>query len=117
MPRKQKAYKVDTDKKIVYRYKGIEPTKQDEKDILMYVSVGYEIKWIKKSTTVEEMRAALARDEVALEKFNTMYSAGAFYTDDKYEGVGFHCAVKFFNDWKKEQKAAAKAKKEAKAKE
>lgn len=117
MPRKQKAYKVDTDKKIVYRYKGVEPTKQDEKDILMYVSVGYEIKWIKKGTTVEEMRTALARDEEALKRFNTMYESGAFYSDDEYEGVGFHCAVKFYNDWKKAKKATAKAKKEAKAKE
>lgn len=104
MPRKKKtvsSYRLDTDKKIIYRYDNIPATKQDEADILLYVSVGYIIKHTTK-TSVDDMREALKTDPKALEEFNKLYNLKTNINDKGKEELGFHSAVKFYNTWKKE---------------
>ena len=75
MPKKkEQSYKVDTSKKIVYRYNNVSASKQDEADILMYVAGGYVIKWKDKSPSVDEMRDAMKDDKKALDEFNRLYT-------------------------------------------
>ena len=87
MPKKkEQSYKVDTSKKIVYRYNNVSASKQDEADILMYVAGGYVIKWKDKSPSVDEMRDAMKDDKKALDEFNRLYwlATGA---DEGYDNI------------------------------
>ena len=104
MPKKkEQSYKVDTSKKIVYRYNNVSASKQDEADILMYVAAGYVIKWKDKSPSVDEMREAMKDDKKALDEFNRLYTLKTNINEKGKEEIGFHSAVKFYNKWKKEQ--------------
>ena len=97
-----KSYKVDTRKRILTRYRGVEPTAEDEKDIALYVGGGYEIKWAKKPVSVDEMREVLKADEEALAEFDRLYGEKKVVNDKGKLELGFHAAVKYYNAWAKE---------------
>lgn len=104
----KKGYKVDTAKKIITIYSNVEQSAADKEDIQLYVSAGYVIKRAKRAATVEEMRDALkAADPKAAEEFDKLYEMKKVVIDGKEE-LGFHAAVKFYNNWKKEQEKKAK---------
>lgn len=112
MPKKKRdaSYKVDANKKIVYRYNGMTPTAEEIEDINTYVNAGYIIKRIDRSITVSEMRAELNADEAALTEFERLYKLKTVTNDKGKQEAGFHAAAKFYNDWKKKKVAAEKTK-------
>lgn len=68
-----------------------------------YRALGFELKEAEKpkGKTVDEMRAELAVSPEALKEFDKIYHTKA----KKGEKAPFFIACKFYNDWKKEQKA------------
>lgn len=106
MARAQKAYSVNTNKKVITIYENIKQKKKDEEEIKMYVNCGYKIKYAKK-ITVEDMKKELKKhDETALKEFERLYNL-----NEEGGALGFHRACKYYTDWKKEQE---KKKKESK---
>lgn len=100
----KKNYKIEG-KTIVAK---IEKLTEDElQAVKNYIALGYELKEVEKKQgiTVQEMREELNKDAKALEEFNKLYKIKA----DKEKGIqaGYFQACKFFNKWKKEQKAKA----------
>lgn len=111
MPKKRaaKPYKLDTEKKIITIFDNIPQSAADKADIAMYVSAGYRIKHATK-TTVEMMDAAMNDDPKAQEEFRKLLKTKEVFNAEKGKNEpGFHAAVKFYNNWVKEQKEAAKA--------
>lgn len=108
MARKQKAYSVNTAKKVITLYSNIKQTDADKMVIDTYIRNGYVIKQTEKKTiTVKQMRKELSVDEKALNEFNALYDKDT----EKDEAIGFHQACKYYTNWKKEQE---KKKKESK---
>lgn len=93
-------YKVEGN--VVYA-KIAKLTSEDISAINNYRALGYELKEVEKpkGKTVAEMRADLNADAKALEKFNELYGKKAV----KGEKAPFFEACKFYNEWKKAQKA------------
>lgn len=105
---KSKHYKVDNEKKIVYRYIGTNATKRDLDDIALYVQCGYEMRWVKAPLTVAKMRRELETlaPKGTLEAFNAAYSEKSTTTD--FSETGFSKACKIYQDWKKSYNKAKK---------
>lgn len=96
-------YKVNTDRMTITIDDSVKPTKQDEKDIAMYLSAKYKIRH--KSTLrateakeranglkKDEMLEKLAGDKAGLEKFNSFFTC-------KGVGKGFFAARKWFAEY------------------
>lgn len=106
--RQAKPYKLDTTKKIITIFDNITQTVADKADIAMYVAAGYVIKHSTK-ITVEMMEAAMKDDTKALEEFKKLKGQKEVFNPEKGKmEAGFHAAMKFYNNWKEEQKEAAK---------
>lgn len=76
----------------------------EELDVVKkYIALGFVLKEAskQKTKTVAEMREELSVDADALKEFNKLYAKKAV----KGEKAPFFLACKFYNDWKKEQKA------------
>ena len=113
--RSEKSYKVDTEKKIIYCFRGVKQSARDEKDIEMYIKCGYEIKWVKAPLTVAKMRRelkALAPAET-YEAFEKAYKEKAPEGNTDFNETGFSKACKIYNTWRR---AYNKKLKEEKAK-
>lgn len=102
MARREKTFSVNEEKKIITIWTNLEENAEDEKSINWYVRHGYTPKLAQKkpSVKVAEIREELKNAPDTLNEFNAKYK----------EKGGFHNAMKFYNDWKKAQKAEAEAK-------
>ena len=101
---KAKSFKVDTKKKAIILYKGIDPDVSEKNVIEFYLGNGYMPKFEEKakSKTVAEMRKELEAAPEKLEEFNAKYA----------EKGGFHNACKVYTKWVKDKKAAPEEKTE-----
>lgn len=104
MARAKKPYSVNPKKMLLTRYNGEKTTAQDDEDILNYIKAGYIVKWVDRGLSIEDMRVDMAKDEKALAKFNDLYKAEPIINAKGKKEIGFHRAVKFYNEWKKAQK-------------
>lgn len=88
-------YTINDEKKTV-RADIAKLTDEEIELVQKYVKFGYKLITVKpnKSKTVAEVREELSKDENALAEFNRLYSS-------KVKGEGFHSAMKYYNDWKK----------------
>lgn len=102
MARNQKAYSVNTEKKVITIYTNIKQTEADKMMIDTYIRNGYVLKASEKKTiTIAQMRKELKDDENALKEFEALYSKKDI---DEDEATGFHQACKFYTNWKKNKK-------------
>lgn len=113
--KKEKHYKVDSDKKIIYRYLGTQPSARDLEDIKMYVDCGYIVKWVKAPLTVAKMRAILKANnaEEELAAFDKAYKEKAVKGNTDFSETGFSKACKIYQDWKRKNKKTKKSAEEA----
>lgn len=103
MARVKKAYSINAKTKTITRYNGEKVSPQDEEDIVNYIKGGYIVKWADRGLSIADMRADLATDEKALTKFNELYKAEPIINAKGKKEIGFHRAVKYYNEWKKAQ--------------
>lgn len=110
MAHKPQSYYIGTTKKgtnFIALYENVEPSAGEQKMIDRFISQGYEVRFEEKkaSPKVEDMRAALAGDAVALAKFEAIYKGDEeVFKKDGSKQTAFFAACAFFNDWKKKNK-------------
>lgn len=94
-----KSFKVDTDNGVITVYTDVVQPKVEEKVMSMYINAGYDVRFMKKpkTITVDGIRSEMKNDEEALAKFEELYK------NNDGDTVGFHKAMKYYNDWKKEK--------------
>ena len=98
MATKPKSFRITKGKKEIILYSNIEANETEQRLITYYLTNGFipKIEEKKKGETIEEIRNKL--DEEALKKFNEIYKS-----KDKETG-GYFKAMKYYNEWKKENK-------------
>lgn len=103
----KKHYSVNPERKVITIDDSIKATKQDEKDIALYLSVGYTLrhksearaeKAKKRATgmTKEAILNELAGDKEGLATFNSFF-------DSKGTGKGFFAARKWYTEYKEKK--------------
>lgn len=112
MAKKAQSFKVDTAKKIITIYNGVEQTDGEKSLMEFYLNQGYAPMFDtkKKGKSVSEMREEMKNTE-ALKEFNAAYSckdkAALAELNKKYNTTnksGFHIACKIYAEWKKANK-------------
>lgn len=95
-----KSFKVDTENEVITVYTDVAQPKVEEKVMSMYIKAGYNVKFMKKpkTITVDGIRAEMKDDEDALKEFEKLYK------DNEGDTVGFHKAMKYYNQWKAQKK-------------
>lgn len=105
MAHKAESFKVDDKKQTITIYSNVEVPAGEKFFIERYLDKGYTplFEEKKKSKTVEEMRAELAKDKDALAEFEKIYAIKPAKDATKKEKseVGFFGACKFYAQWDK----------------
>lgn len=103
-----KSYKLDDKKKVITIYtNATEEEKAKEKELReFYLLNGYKpVLTEKKTLTVAKMKKDLSGDKEALAKFEKLYAEKTTEKNPKFGETGMGKATKFYNDWKKKNKA------------